>query len=217
MTRQETFKRRIRERMEKTGERYGAARRVLIERASNEGQREWASEPEMADKPLREATGRGWDEWCDLIDAWPGHRDGHTAIATFLRDDHGVEGWWAQTVTVGYERITGLRLPYQQPDGTFSAGKSRTVTADAAMIREMLLDDEDRADLFPGFDTELRSRPASKVLRIGIGPGTAEVTLDPLADGRVKITIAHDKLPAAEDVEPWKSYWSDWLEAIDQA
>ncbi|MGH3668101.1 MAG: hypothetical protein ACRDU7_07410, partial [Acidimicrobiia bacterium] len=135
MTRQETFKRRIRQRMEKTGERYGAARRVLVEQSSTAGGRSWASEPEMADATLREATGRGWDEWCDIIDAWPGHSDGHTAIATFVREEHGVDGWWAQTVTVGYERITGLRLPHQQPDGTFSAGKSSTVTGNAGLIR----------------------------------------------------------------------------------
>jgi hypothetical protein len=215
MTRQETFKRRIRQRMEKTGERYGAARRVLIDQSSSSGERQWASEPEMADVTLREATGRGWDEWCDIIDAWPGRAEGHTAIATYVREEHGVDGWWAQTVTVGYERITGLRLPHQQPDGTFSAGKSRTVTADAELLREMLLDGDDRADLFPGLETELRSRPSSKVLRIGIGPGTAQIALDTQDDGRVKITIAHDKLPTPEAVEEWKDYWSDWLEAVD--
>jgi hypothetical protein len=215
MTRQETFKRRIRQRMEKTGERYGAARRVLVEQSSASGKRQWASEPEMAEDTLREATGRGWDEWCDIIDSWSGHADGHTAIATFLREEHGVDGWWAQTVTVGYERITGLRLPHQQPDGTFSAGKSRTVTVDAGLLREMLLDDDDRADLFPGLETELRSRPGSKALRIGIGTGTAQIALDAQDDGRVKITIAHDKLPTPEAVEEWKAYWSDWLEAVD--
>jgi hypothetical protein len=216
MTRQETFKRRIRQRMEKTGERYGAARRVLIEQASAPKQRQWSSEPEMAEETLREATGRGWDEWCEVLDAWPGHGGGHTAIATHLREEHGVEGWWAQTITVGYERITGLRLPHQQPDGTFTAGKSRTVTVDVKLIREMLLDDEARADLFPALETELRSKPTSKVLRIGIGPGTAQIALDPQADDRVKITIAHDRLPTAEAVEEWKGYWSDWLEAVDE-
>ena len=57
----------------------------------------------------------------------------------------------------GHTRITGLRLPHQQPDGTFTAGKSRTVTVDIPLIREMLLDDEARAHLFPGLETELRS------------------------------------------------------------
>jgi hypothetical protein len=193
------------------------ARRALIERSSTPEQRQWASEPEMADDTLREATGRGWDEWCEILDGWPGLGDGHTAVATYLREEHDVEGWWAQTITVGYERITGLRLPHQQPDGTFTAGKSRTVTADAALIREMLLDGEARSDLFPGLETTLRSRPTSKVLRIGIGPGTAQIALDPQDDDRVKITIAHDRLPTAEAVEDWKGYWSDWLQAVDHA
>ena len=169
----------------------------------------------MADDTLREATGRGWDEWCDIIDAWPGHP---TAIPPSPPTSAMSTAWRM----VGpdrdgrYERITGLRLPYQQPDGTFSAGKSRTVTADAGLIREMLLDDEDRADLFPSLETELRST-TSKVLHIGIGPGTAQIALDPQDEGRVKITVAHDKLPTAEAVEEWKGYWSDWLEAVDGA
>ena len=202
--------------MEKTGERYGAARRNLIERTADGG-RQWVAEPDMADETLRDATGRGWDEWCDIIDAWPGKDDGHTAIATYVHDELGVAGWWAQTVTVGYERISGLRLLYQQPDGTFSANKSRTVTADADLIRQMLLEDGDRADLFPGLETELRSRPTSKTLRIGIGPGTAQIALEPQDDDRVKVSIAHDKLPSAAAVEEWKDYWSDWLQAIDDS
>ncbi|MGH8873009.1 MAG: hypothetical protein ACRDWS_13675 [Acidimicrobiia bacterium] len=170
----------------------------------------------MSDDSVRSATGRGWDEWCDVIDAWPGHTGGHTAIASHLQGEHGVDSWWAQTVTVGYERITGLRLPYQQPDGTFSAGKSRTVTADAARLRGMLLDDTGRADLFPGLDTELRSQPTAKVLRIAIGPGVAQIALDFQAEGRVKITIAHERLPSPGEVDRWKQYWTDWLESVDE-
>ena len=214
MTRQETFKRRIRARMEKTGERYGAARRVLLEQASTGRRRTWVAEPEMSDDAVRTATGRGWDEWCDVLDAWPGHGRGHTAIAAHLRDSYGIDGWWAQTVTVGYERITGLRLPYQRPDGTFNAHKSRTVSADAVALRELLLDETDRADLFPGLDTELRSRPTSKVIRLAIGPGTAEIALDPKPDGKAKVTIQHGGLPTIDEVDQWKYYGSERLAAI---
>jgi hypothetical protein len=38
---------------------------------------------------------------------------------------------------VGYERITGLRLRHQHPDGTFSAGKSGTISVDSGALREM--------------------------------------------------------------------------------
>jgi hypothetical protein len=217
MTSQESFKRRIRARMAKTGERYGAARRVLIEQAGTGGGRTWVAEPEHSDDTIRANTGRGWEEWCDLIDAWPGHAEGHTAIAAFVHEEHGVDGWWAQSVTVGYERITGRRLRHQRSDGTFTANKSRTVTVDGAALRAMLLDEGDRSDLFPGLETELRSRPTSKVPRLAIGPGVAQVSIEPRADGRVTVTIAHERLPSAEAVDEWKAYWSEWLQAIDDS
>ena len=80
----------------------------------------------------------------------------------------------------------------------------------------MLLGDSDRADLFPGLETGVRSRPGSKVVRIAIGPGTAQITLDALPDGRTKVSIAHEGLPSFEEVEQWKSYWSEWLMAISE-
>lgn len=217
MTRQESFKRRIRQRMGKTGERYGAARRVLIEQAADDHQqgRAWVSQPELSDVSVRSATGRGWEQWCDILDAWPGHTEGHPAIVAYLREEHGVDGWWAQSVTLGYERITGLRLPYQQPDGTFTANKTRTVTTDAAVLREVLVDDGERADLFPGLETNRRSRPTAKVIRLGIGRGTAQIALEPRDDGRVTVSISHERLGSPDEVDHWKAYWSDWLTAID--
>lgn len=121
MTRNETFKRRIRARMAKTGEKYGAARRVLIDQAATRGTRSWASQPQQSDEVIRDNTGRGWDEWRELIEAWPGNTDGHGAVAAWLQQEHGVDGWWAQSVTVGWERISGRRLPHQMADGTFTA------------------------------------------------------------------------------------------------
>ncbi len=215
MTRQESFKRRVRARMAKTGEKYGAARRVLLEQSAADSS--WVSEPEVGDGAVIEATGRGWAEWRRIIDRWSGRDEGHAAIVGFLRSAHGLDGWWAQTVTVGYERITGRRLPYQQADGTFTAGRSKTVRTDSVLLREALVEDKFRSDLFGGLPTELRSRPDAKVLRVAIGPGVAQVAIEPRSDGRAKVTIAHEKLPFPEAVEQWKVFWSDWLEAIDGA
>ena len=216
MTRQESFKRRVRARMEKTGERYAAARRVLIDRAPRAG-RSWVSQPEMGDAAVSEATGRGWEEWCDLIEAWPGHADGHAAIAKWLEAEHGIDGWWAQTVTVGYERITGIRLPHQMADGTFTANKSKTITADAELLDKMLRHGDDHADLFPGEATEVRSKAEAKTVRIAIGGGVALVGVEPRDQARCKVTVQHSGLATFEDVERWKFYWQDWLEALDQS
>ena len=214
MTKQETFKRRIRARMERTGERYTTARQSLLERKPAD-RRHRVSEPEMHDDRIREATGKGWDEWCDLIDAWPGRDRGHTAIAAHVNEEHGIDGWWSQAVTVGYERITGLRLPHQRPDGTFTAGKSKVVAVEADVLRRLLVEDEHRRDLFPGQDTELRSRPASKTIRLGIGGGVALIDIEERDDGRTRVGVAHEKLPDPDAVERWKFYWAEWLDALD--
>jgi hypothetical protein len=172
------------------------------------------SQPEHDDDVIRTNTGRGWDEWRALIDAWPGHQHGHTAIAAWLQDEHGVDGWWAQAVTVGWERLTGRRLPHQLADGTFTANKSATIATGHEALRERLLDEQGRAELFPGLEPELRSRPTSKNIRVGLQQGVAEINLAPKADGRVTITVAHAKLETFEDVERWKRFWAGWLESL---
>lgn len=217
MTKQESFKRRIRRRMADTGERYVVARQALMDKAATrDSQRRWIAPPEMSDDAIRSGTGKGWDEWCDVIDRFPGRTDGHKAIADHVRDDLGLDGWWAQGVTVGYERITGLRLPHQMADGSFTANKSRTVTVDGDELRHLLLDDDGRAHLFPDVATSLRSKPTAKALRLAVGPGVATVSLEDRGDGRTKVTIAHERLPAFADVEEWKFYWAAWLDAIDE-
>lgn len=216
MTRNESFKRRVRERMQKTGEKYVAARRVLIQQANRRDARSWVSDPEHSDEVIRDNTGRGWDEWRALIEGWPGHEEGHGAVASWLQDEHGVPGWWAQALTVGWERISGRRLPHQMADGTFTANRSATITTDPDALREMLLDEQDRARLFPGLDPELRSRPTSKNVRLGLGGGVAELAMAPKDDGRVTVTASHTKLSSPDEVGYWKDFWGDWFATLDE-
>lgn len=221
MTTQESFKRRIRTRMAQTGERYGAARRALLTKAvdtpTSSG---WVAKPEQTDATVRTATGRSWDEWVALIDSGPGRRAGHTAIATWLREHHNVDGWWAQGVTVGYERITGIRLPGQMPDGTFTISRSRTLELEVDAFRMLLADDADRDALFPGYVTTPRSRPGVKAPRFaltdtdtGQPAGTLQLSLDPLSD-RVRLTVTHSGLPSPAACDAAKELWSGWLAAL---
>jgi hypothetical protein len=217
MTRNETFKRRVRTRMARTGERYGAARRVLLEQAAARDPDRWVSSPEHTDEAIRANTDRGWDEWRRLIDAWPGHDAGHGGVAAWLVDEHGVDGWWAQSVTVGWERITGRRLPHQMADGTFTANRSATISVDADALAATLRDPDGLAVLLPTEEPVLRSRPTSKTARIGLRDGVAEIHLAPRDDGRVTVTVSHTKLGAPEEVLHWKAFWGDWLAALDGA
>lgn len=173
------------------------------------------------DAQLRAKTGHSWDEWVELIDAGPGRGAGHTAIATWVRENRGVDAWWAQGVTVGYERLTGLRLPGQMPDGTFTVSRSRTLAADGAATRALLLDDIRRAALLPGLTSTLRSSAEAKQLRFdlcdaadGAQAGVVGFTLDPAKTG-VKLVVTHEKLTSAAAGDVFKRFWGDWLAALE--
>jgi hypothetical protein len=174
------------------------------------------SRPEQDDAVVVEHTGRTWDQWCGVIDGWPGHRDGHAAVATWLQDEHGLPGWWAQSVTVGWERLTGRRLPHQMADGTFTANRSATITIDPARLDALLRDETGQAWLFPGLEPQLRSRPTSKNIRLALVAGVVELAIAPKPDGRATVTVQHAKLPSPAAVVRWKAYWGDWLAALDE-
>lgn len=85
-----------------------------------------------SDESVREATGRTREEWHRVLNDAGAQRWKHAAIARWLIEEHGVPGWWAQGITVGYEHARGTRLPGQQADGSFAVGASRTVRATKA-------------------------------------------------------------------------------------
>ena len=109
MTRQKSFKRLVRTRMEKTGESYTAARAMLLRAEAHKP----ADGPRLAtsDEKIRERTGHGWEEWCAMLDEWGAAARTHREIARWLADQQGVEplAWNVQAVVGSYERARGLR------------------------------------------------------------------------------------------------------------
>lgn len=84
-------------------------------------------EDNMGAEALKAATGRDRQEWRDLLDA-AGARDwSHADTARWLVDEQGLDGWWAQGVTVDYEQARKGRLPGQRADGTFATSTTKTV------------------------------------------------------------------------------------------
>lgn len=180
----------------------------------------WASEPEHPDDAIRARTGRGWAEWVELIDAGPGRNAGHPAIARWVREQ-GVDAWWSQAVTVGFERITGLRLPGQMADGTFSVSRSRTLRWTEEGLRGAIEDDTRRTDFVPELQLTPRSRPGVKSPRFaanrnGEPVGVVMFALDPVAGGRTRVTVTHERLASADDADRWKAWWGDWLAALPE-
>ena len=63
----------------------------------------------IGDKAVRARTGKGWEEWISILDAWGMKEQGHTLTARHLQEKHGLSPWWAQAVTIRYEWERGLR------------------------------------------------------------------------------------------------------------
>ena len=111
------FKRLVRARMRKTGEAYTAARAQLLSKkhAPAPAPTPLATAPDYAtlagrsDAALKANTGCTWERWVKALDRVAAHTWPHRRIAEYVSEKYKVPGWWAQTVTVGYERIKGLR------------------------------------------------------------------------------------------------------------
>ncbi|MGH2840963.1 MAG: hypothetical protein ACRDKY_09090 [Solirubrobacteraceae bacterium] len=206
MTRQKSFKRLMRARMEKTGESYAAARASLL----SAGVAKPTAGPTLtlSDEVIRRRTGRGWEAWLELLDEWGAVDRPHPEIARWLVEEQGVPGWDAQSVTVSYERARGLRAVGERVDG-FSITASKTVAVPVERLYDAVVDRSRRERWLP--DGELRERTASKPksARFDWGDGGTRVVFGFSAKSETKSTVAmeHERLPDAAEAERMKAYW----------
>ena len=208
MTEAKARKRAVRKRMAKTGERYSAARRHVVKPNDDFN----ADDLPQNDAAVRKNTGKGWREWFGILDRWGAKERRHGEITRYLNEEHGVPGWWTQTLTVGYERVRGMRAKYQTASG-FQVSVSKTLPVS---VKELSRAFEDagrrRRWLEPGTLKE-RKVTAGKTGRYDFRDGTSRVLTSFESKGRGKATvhIQHEKLPEAGSVEELRSFWKERL------
>jgi hypothetical protein len=215
MTRQKTFKHRVRERMAKTGESYTAARRMLIGGGDRPAEATPGFEPPVADEKVSEVTGRGWQAWFEVLDEWGAARHSHTEIARWLRESHGVESWYSQSITVGYEQARGLRAPGEHADG-FAAGASKTIAVPVERLFAAFDDEALRERWLPEASLRRRTATASKSIRYDWEDGSTRVNVGFVAIGEAKsrVGLAHERLPDAATADEMKTWWRERLTAL---
>lgn len=222
MTQQKSFKTRIRERMDKTGESYTTARQQLIDKATSDNGPAPADSQVLAisgqrfsDEALARRTDRAWDEWFELIDEWGGTNHTHAEIARWLETEHEVEGWWAQTITVGYEQARGMRVPGQMADGKFSANASKTVNVSADQAFQAFADEALRTQWLPDAELTPTTVNPPKSFRAEWEDGTRiAVWLTSKGDDKTGVSLQHEKLPDADTAGEMKAYWRERLNAL---
>ena len=209
MTTQQSFKRRVRARMEKTGESYTAARARLLPEEP-----EW--EARISAEKVKERTGRTWSEWFVLLDRWGASEREHAEIAAWLRAEHGVPGWWAQGVTVEYEKARGLRPIGGDRDGTLNVGASKTVAVPVERLFEAFADLELREQWLPGAPLRERTAQAGRGIRYDWGDGSTRVIVGFTAKSEAKsvVALSHERLPDSESADSLRGYWRERLAVL---
>jgi hypothetical protein len=222
MTKQKSFKTRIRERMDKTGESYTTARQQLIDKVTSsngsapaDSQVIAISGQRISDEALARRTDHAWDEWFELLDEWGAKDHKHAEIARWLVEEHGVDGWWAQTITVGFEQARGMRKPGQTSDGTFSANASKTVNVAAETAFGAFADETKRDEWLPGVALKPTTVNSPKSFRAEWHDGSRiAVWLTSKGDAKTGISLQHEKVADAERAAEMKAYWRDRLNEL---
>jgi uncharacterized protein YndB with AHSA1/START domain len=217
MTRHRPFKRLVRARMEKTGESYTAARARLL--AAEEPTE--VAEPTLAtsDDAIRDRTGRGWEEWFDLLDDWGAAERPHREIARWVAEQQGVDplAWGAQAVTFSYERTRGLRAAGEHADG-FAITATKTVAVPVDRLYDAFVDEALRAKWLPEDELRVRTATKPKSARFDWGDGDTRVNVTFIAKGEAKSTAAlqHARLPDAQEAERMKAFWRNGVAALKE-
>jgi hypothetical protein len=215
MTRHRSFKLLVRARMAKTGESYTAARAMLL--AAQEPAAAEAPRLATSDEAIRQRTGRGWEEWFDLLDAWGAAERPHRDVARSVAEQLGIEplGWAAQAITVSYERARGLRAVGERTDG-FAITASKTVAVPVERLHAAFVDAWLRERWLPGGLLRERTATRPTSARFDWGDGASRVNLTVAAKGEAKstATVEHARLPGAAEAEQAKAFWRERLSEL---
>jgi hypothetical protein len=222
------LKRLVRARMKKTGEAYTAARANIIKKsktatvskaasAALNKAVDYAALAGTSDATIKAKTGCTWERWVRALDHHGAEEMSHREIATLVNTKYKIPGWWSQTVTVGYERIKGLRARGQRRDGTYEATKSRTFNVPVTVLFDAWANAKMRRRWLNGEKVKVRTATSPKSMRLD-WTDRSIIAVGFAAKGKSKSSVAvqHEKLPDRDTANRLKQYWSNRLDALDE-
>lgn len=216
---QKDVKKLIRYRMEKTGESYTTARmHVLGKKPVPNDYLELAG---MSDEAVAKKTGLTWPQWVAALDKAGAAGMLHKEIAKHVDDNWPIGMWWAQSVTVSYERIRGLRDVGQRRPGkkatTYDANKSKTFPVAVSKLYRAFADKRTRQRFIPNVDLTIRTSTRDKSMRISWPDGTSvHAYFWDKGSAKSQVQLQHVGLASKADVEKAKRAWAERLSTLSE-
>jgi uncharacterized protein YndB with AHSA1/START domain len=199
----------------------------------------------ISSETVREATGRGWEEWLEALDAAGAADWDHKAIVAYLEREHpeASSGWWRQSITVGYEQARGKRAVGETAGTGFQVGVQRSVAATATEAWELItsrpelwlgkgasvaFEEGEQYEVPPGdgasgVSGRVRVVKPGERLRMTWqpegwpAPATLQLTLFESASGKTAVHVHLEKLPDADAREAVRKRWRKALERLAAA
>ncbi|MCY4367774.1 MAG: SRPBCC domain-containing protein [Chloroflexi bacterium] len=194
----------------------------------------------MSSEAVARATGRTWSEWLAFLDDLGAETSTHKEIVALVAGPGGLtNGWWQQSIAVGYEQARGKRVVGQTTAGGFQIGVQKTLPIPADRAWDLVTGDAGRAtwlgetaslefrkgehyETTGGTCGEVRSIVPGERIRLtwlspGLaGPSTLQVTLVPSGD-RTSFRFHQERLSSLEERELMRTHWRAVLDRLLEA
>lgn len=213
MPKQKDLKRIVRSRMQKTGESYTAARQQVLKK--KESAPDYAILAGMSDVSVEKRTGRNWAEWVRTLDAARMTEKSHREIAQYV-SSVGTPDWWSQMVSVGYERIRGLRDRGQRRGGSYEISKSRTFAVPVKKLYSAFANARTRARWLPEIEIKVRTATPNKTMRLGWENDQLVQLYFVDKGARSSVAAQHSKLPDKASADRLKTWWGERFDALSE-
>lgn len=215
MTKERSFKRRVRERMSKTAESYAAARSQVSQkrdRVQAAHARLAATADRPSDDKVEAVTGKQWDAWFSILDRCGARDRRHRETVAYLMTEHAVPSWWAQSITMWFERTRGLRLKHQQPNG-FTIYASKTIAVPTDVLFDAFVNPRSRQQWLGDETMSLRTSQPGYTARFDWGDGSTRVNVsfDGKGPSKTVVAVAHEQVPDPDEAEKAKASWRQRL------
>lgn len=171
--------------------------------------------PAMGDDAVKAKTGKNWMGWFVILNRANAAAMNHKEIVTLLHGKYDVPGWWAQMITVEFERARGGRKKHEKTDG-YSVSASKTLNLPLAKLYALTADAKQRKRWFPETEFVPSSETKDKYLRGSWGKSGARLEIGFYAkgEGKSQIAVQVNKMAKESDVERERKMWKAALEKL---
>ena len=168
-----------------------------------------------SDEAVRRRTGRGWQEWFEILDRAGAKEMDHKSIVEYLNENHAISPWWQQQVTVAYEQERGLRKAHQMADG-YQISRSKTINVPLSDLYTAWEDEDRRGRWLGEASFEVRTTRTDKSMRMDWDQpgGIVDVSFSSKGTGKSQLTVQHSKLKSPEQAEEMKIFWAEALKDL---